>query len=208
MQVYGPSIGFTADFGSWAKSLVGMHGIAIGIGEIVGGLLFGIFGHLMVNRGRDPIVILGFLVHVLAFFLVFINIPNDAPFGETSSHAYIKSSPYIAIVSSLLLGFGDACFNTQIFSILGVIYADNSASAFALFKFIQSSAAALAFFYSDHCPLYYQLLILTIFCVMGTTAFTKVELKAGQSRSSPPIASESINEDEHEELLASDEPSA
>ena len=49
---------------------VGLHGIVVGIGEISGGLLFGIFGHFLAKRGRDPIVVLGFVVHMLAYFLV------------------------------------------------------------------------------------------------------------------------------------------
>lgn len=36
--VYGTSIGRTKSFGDDAKSLVGLHGIVIGAGEIVGGM--------------------------------------------------------------------------------------------------------------------------------------------------------------------------
>ena len=57
--VYGSSLGFTSDFGSMAKSLVGLHGIILGIGEIVGGVMFSTFGHKFVKKGRDPVVILG-----------------------------------------------------------------------------------------------------------------------------------------------------
>lgn len=177
--VYGSCIGFTKSFGDHAKSLVGVHGIVLGVGEIIGGLLFGILGHTMSNRGRDPIVILGFLVHMISFFLIFINLPSDSPFGDTSSPAYlVPSNAFLALTCSFLLGFGDACFNTQIFSILGCVFADNSAAAFAIFKFVQSSAAALAFFYSDLVPLNYQLLVLSVFCLFGTLTFTKVEWRA------------------------------
>ena len=31
-------------------------------------------------------------------------------------------SPFVAILSSFLVAFGDACFNTQVYSILGGIY--------------------------------------------------------------------------------------
>ena len=91
--VYGSSVGFTTGFGSDAKSLVGFHGIVVGVGEIAGGLLFGIFGHYLTRqRGRDPVVVLGFVLHMIAFFLVFVNLPEDAPFGDTDGHAYIASA--------------------------------------------------------------------------------------------------------------------
>ena len=78
-------------FGSERKALATMSGIFVAIGEVLGGAVFGIFGHLTVKRGRDPIVVLGFVLSMVAYFLVFINMPNEAPFGETnaSQTAYI-----------------------------------------------------------------------------------------------------------------------
>lgn len=58
---------------------------------LIGGLAFSILGTKTVRWGRDPIVIVGFVVHMLSFFLIFINIPNDAPLNETDGEAYIKS---------------------------------------------------------------------------------------------------------------------
>lgn len=43
----------------------------------------------------------------------------------------------IALLCSFLLGLGDSCFNTQLYSILGRVYAEHSTPAFAIFKFIQ-----------------------------------------------------------------------
>lgn len=48
----------------------------------------------------------------------------------------------IALLCSFLLGLGDSCFNTQLYSILGRVYADQSTAAFAIFKFIQVSFPA------------------------------------------------------------------
>lgn len=45
----------------------------------------------------------------------------------------------IALLCSFLLGLGDSCFNTQLYSILGRVYAEESMPAFAIFKFIQVS---------------------------------------------------------------------
>ena len=40
----------------------------------------------------------------------------------------------------------------------------------------QSLSAAICFFYSNHVPLYYQLLILVAFAVLGSVSFWQVEL--------------------------------
>ena len=49
----------------------------------------------------------------------------------------IFCSEGVAFACAFLLGFGDSCFNTQIYSILGSIFSRDSAPAFALFKFTQ-----------------------------------------------------------------------
>ena len=46
-------------------------------------------------------------------------------------------SKYIAILCSFLLGLGDSSFNTQIYSLIGFMFPEDSSPAFAIFKFIQ-----------------------------------------------------------------------
>ncbi|XP_038211682.1 UNC93-like protein MFSD11 [Zerene cesonia] len=173
--VYSPSIGFTLAMGDNVKQLVGLSGVFIGMGEVLGGALFGILGNKTTRWGRDPIVIMGYFIHMTSFFLIFINLPNVAPFGDTMDTSYINPSPYLAMFCSFLLGFGDACYNTQIYSILGGKYSDNSTSAFALFKFTQSLAAAACFFYSSKALLSVQLGVLAVLASVGTAAFCRVE---------------------------------
>ncbi|XP_039261374.1 UNC93-like protein MFSD11 isoform X2 [Styela clava] len=188
--VYATSVGATLQFGEDADKYVGLTGIMIGVGEIFGGLIFGIFGRRTVKYGRSPVVFLGFFLHLAAFFLIFLNIPDEAPLHQTHEVAYIDPNVVIAIGCGFLLGFGDACFNTQCFSILGVMYKSDSAPAFALFKFEQSLAAAIGFFYSNHIVLKWQLLIMVVFGVSGTLTYFKAEhsLKRRQRE-------EAINED-------------
>ncbi|KAF7248959.1 UNC93-like protein MFSD11 [Varanus komodoensis] len=206
--VYGTCIGAVNKFGTEEKSLIGLSGIFIGIGEILGG---GIFGLLSKNNrfGRNSVVMLGIVVHFVAFYLIFYNIPNDAPIASihgTDSVAFMEPSKEVAIFCSFLLGLGDSCFNTQLLSILGFLYSENSAPAFAIFKFIQvccvaekgdpirvyprhahfefsgavfqSVCAAIAFFYSNYLLLQWQLLIMAVVGFFGTLSFFTVEWKA------------------------------
>ncbi|XP_054155072.1 UNC93-like protein MFSD11 [Oppia nitens] len=181
--VYGTAIGNTnrlaADGNS--KPYIGIVGILIGCGEIVGGATFGLLGSKTNRYGRDPIVILGYVVHMVSFFLIFINIPSMASLEQTNDPAYINSNLGIALFCGFLLGLGDACYNTQMYSILGVLYRDDSAPAFALFKFVQSLAAAIAFVYTSYADIHIQVLILAIFASLGTISFSAVEWSAHSS---------------------------
>ena len=61
-----------------------LFAIVVGLGEIIGGLAFGIFG-IYLNRfiGRSPRVVLGFVCHISAFVIALINLPFDSPTVET-----------------------------------------------------------------------------------------------------------------------------
>ncbi|KAJ1130296.1 hypothetical protein NDU88_008650 [Pleurodeles waltl] len=179
--VYGTCIGATNRFGVDEKSLIGLSGIFIGIGEILGGGVFGLLMGKSARFGRNPIVLLGLVVHFLAFYLIFFNVPNDAPISSstgTESRAYMEPSISLALFCSFLLGLGDSCFNTQLLSILGFLYSEESAPAFAVFKFVQSISAAVAFFYSNYLLLQWQLLIMVLCGFLGTISFFAVEWHA------------------------------
>ncbi|XP_017041086.1 UNC93-like protein MFSD11 [Drosophila ficusphila] len=174
--VFGSAIGFTTKIAETPKEIVGLVGICIGAGEVFGGGLFGILGNKTTRYGRDPIVIAGYVMHMAAFFMTFINLPNSAPFKDTTEISYLDPPrASIALICAFLLGLGDACFNTQIYSMLGGEYVNNAVGAFALFKFTQSVAAAISFFYSSHFGLYVQLGILVVMGTIGTIAFVFVE---------------------------------
>ncbi|XP_061837983.1 UNC93-like protein MFSD11 isoform X2 [Nerophis lumbriciformis] len=175
--VYGTCIGATAQFGAAAKGLIGISGIMVGVGEIVGG---GLFGLMCKNNRfrRTSVVFLGMVVHFVAFYLIFLNIPDDAPVvfhTVTQKSPFLTPSVPIVLLCSFLLGLGDSCFNTQLYSILGCVYMEHSTPAFAIFKFIQSVFAALAFFYSGDMMLTWQLLLMVILGFGGTLCFFMVE---------------------------------
>ncbi|XP_041072506.1 UNC93-like protein MFSD11 isoform X1 [Carcharodon carcharias] len=182
--VYGTCLGATNRFGNEAKSLIGLSGIFIGVGEIIGGATFGLLNKFLskyLGIGRNPVVLLGLLTHMIAFYLIFLNVPGDAPIVPdegTNRVSYLIPSKIIAMVCSFLLGLGDSCFNTQLLSIVGFMHSEESAPAFAVFKFVQSISAAIAFGYSNYLLLEWQLLILGVAGFFGAISFVLVEWKA------------------------------
>ena len=51
--------------------------------------MFGLFGKRTNKYGRDPIILFGFVIHMVSFYLIYINLPEDSPIGETSGDTYI-----------------------------------------------------------------------------------------------------------------------
>ena len=101
-------------FGEDRNSLATLSGVLVGMGEVLGGIIFGFMGHMTIKRGRDPIVMIGFVVSMVAYFLMFINIAPNAPLNETDDIGFISPNITPAIFTSFLLGFSDACFMTQV----------------------------------------------------------------------------------------------
>ena len=56
---------------------------------VPGGGLFGILGKKTNHFGRDPIILLGYVVHMVAFYLIFLSLPEDSPIRETEQPTYI-----------------------------------------------------------------------------------------------------------------------
>ena len=56
-----------------------------------GGLLFGIFSKQTKRVGHDFVVLLGYCIHLVAFYLVFLNLPMSSPIMETEGPTYLMS---------------------------------------------------------------------------------------------------------------------
>ncbi|XP_022693543.1 UNC93-like protein MFSD11 isoform X2 [Varroa jacobsoni] len=179
--VYSTAIGFTMEFGDDSSKYVPISGLLIGTGEVLSGLAFSIFDDYTKRMGRSKIVLMGFVVHVATFGLAFINLPANSVHGKTKDNGIIHSSIELALLCSFLLGFGDGCFNTQIYSLIGYVYSKDSSSAFGLFKFMQSIAAATFFFLSTILILPYQLGVLLVSASLGTICFMCVSGHAPES---------------------------
>ncbi len=54
------------------------------VGEIVVGTAFGIFGRFTVRQGRGSVVLLGCVVSMVAYLLILLLLPKEAPLGQTT----------------------------------------------------------------------------------------------------------------------------
>ncbi|XP_039280863.1 UNC93-like protein MFSD11 isoform X2 [Nilaparvata lugens] len=160
--IYSPCIGFTLKFGTVSKQLVPLSGLCSGVGSLIGGST----QILMSDRisqyraGRSVAALVGFASQLLAYSLILLNLPNSSVFGNTNELAIIESSTYIALACSVLLGLGDSCYNTQIYSLMAEMFPHDSAQSCALYTFTKGILVAASFYCSNSLGLYTQLAIL------------------------------------------------
>jgi len=169
--IYPSSISFTKKLAENTKTIMAFNAIAQGFGQATAGFLFGILGDKTKKLGRSFIVLIGSVVHLLVFVAVYINFPANAPLDNTYDEGIIKPSPVIAVICGYFLGFGDACWNTQIFALLVSRYNKKSAEAFSLFKFFQSLTTAIAFLYASYLKMWAHILILVVTGILGFVSF-------------------------------------
>lgn len=86
---YVTAVGATNAFGNDSSKLIGLCGMSIGVGEILGGGLFGLMGKRFNRRGRSPIILFGFILHLIAFVFTFLNLPDDSTTGKTEHQSYL-----------------------------------------------------------------------------------------------------------------------
>lgn len=67
------------------------------ISFFIGGFLFSILGKKTSENNADSkgfsysaVVALGFIVNIIAYGLIFINLPDDSPFGDTNTKSFIE----------------------------------------------------------------------------------------------------------------------
>ncbi|KAI1718617.1 ion channel regulatory protein UNC-93 domain-containing protein [Ditylenchus destructor] len=180
--IYPTCVASTQKLGVNTRVLLALNTICVGLGQVTSSLLFGLLGAKTRRLGRDGIIILGAIVHLLAYVAIFINFPAGSPLGKTNDAGLIEPSVSIALLCGFLLGFGDACWNTQINAFLAVEYSEESAQAFSVFKFFVHLGTSVAFYYSKVVELQWHLFILTILGVAASASFFILERMAKRNQ--------------------------
>ncbi|XP_055329538.1 UNC93-like protein MFSD11 [Paramacrobiotus metropolitanus] len=176
-NINGTALGYTRAFGNLRESLVGLNGVFQGVGEITGGVFLGIFGAWSNRKGRDVFLVLGLMVHLSAFYLIFLNMPPLSPLQMTNELSYIGPNPYVAMLCTALIGFGDAIWNNQLMAYLGSVYPFQTVAAFGVYQFMTAVANVIAFGYSTVLTLPFQLLIMGITGIPALAGYCWLEWK-------------------------------
>merc|ERR1712227_790061 len=171
--IYVTSIGNTNQMEEHARML-GLVGAFIGVGQVVGGGTF-VFASKLVEKISRIMLLNGALfLHAAAFALVVMNIPKSANIGATDELGAFFDVPNrtLALVTAVMLGPGDAAINNVIYSTVSTVWKEESASAFALMKCLQSSAAAISFGIASSINIWWHISVLGVIGLITVVTFT------------------------------------
>lgn len=116
--------------------IIPFNALAIGAGQISGGLLAGSIQKIMKLRSPQIILLAG-SGHSIAFALAFLCLPFDSTMRTTESATYISPTLSLVLIISFLLGISDALWQTQLYVAIGRLFKNNTIEAFAIYKFLQ-----------------------------------------------------------------------
>ncbi|CAJ0955386.1 unnamed protein product, partial [Mesorhabditis belari] len=175
--------------------------LALGLGEIIGGLLFGVGAKTKSPYGRRIVVLMGTVLLVLGFLMSFLFLPVDSPQKKTDEIAFIEPTLWFSLATAFVFGLGDSCWQTQAYTIAGGIYKDKDAApAFALFQFFQAGSAGICFYISSILNLYWQLGLLSIFAILSTIAFYILQQWALEEQNIDKVTSQEEIKPENSEI--------
>lgn len=173
--VYTSCLSATLPLKIFSDLVIPYNALSIGAGQIAGGVVTGPLMKILRMRSQH-IIYLAFVGHLTSFILAYLCLPYDSTVHSTDASTYLAPTLNLTLIISFLLGVSDAFWQTQIYVTIGQVFKEDPVNAFAIFKFFQSMAACVSFFYSSFLFLPSQLLILTIGCVASTFFFLKVRL--------------------------------
>jgi len=135
--------------------------ISFGAGEVIGSLSAGHFAGII---GRRVIFLASFIFQISALVVVYFLVEGNF------SKILVHDVQIMFCVGNLLFGFGDACLQTMVYSILGNMFSDRSAQAFAWYKLLQSLGYTVSFLISI--PLVHNVVaivcyFLAVLCIVG-----------------------------------------
>ncbi|KAJ3439677.1 et translation product-related [Anaeramoeba flamelloides] len=130
-----------------------------GVIDVLGGV---INGKLSDNIGKWPIIIAASIANIAGGVIIL--------FAS-------KKRIWLYFLGQAFFGYSDSGFNTQIYSILGLLFNNNEESAFAMFRLLQSLSTAAVFYYGNYLSLFQNICILWAFLLTGLVFLFYLDFK-------------------------------
>ncbi|KAJ3433075.1 et translation product-related [Anaeramoeba flamelloides] len=127
--------------------------------DVLGGI---INGKLSDNIGKWPIIIAASFANIAGGVIIL--------FAS-------KKRIWLYFLGQAFFGYSDSGFNTQIYSILGLLFNNDEESAFAMFKLVQSLSTAAVFYYGNYLGLFQNICILWAFLLAGLVFLFYLDFK-------------------------------
>lgn len=160
-------------------SLAGTTGVFVGMGDIVGGVLFGLLGSRIERRiGRSSIIAFGLVCGLAAYWAALSNLPSASLAARSSAAPLLgdgHSRQWIVLLGGFLLGIADAAYQTQLPALVKALYPNESAAAFAIVKFCSSASSTLTLFLAVYINLPIVVALLAIVGLLALAGFIGAE---------------------------------
>ncbi|KAM9992500.1 hypothetical protein ACTFIY_009935 [Dictyostelium cf. discoideum] len=134
-----------------------------------------ILGKLSYKIGRKILILISTISSIIGTILIILvnqsKIIHFSTANNDNNNNYGEYKILFYFIGSALLGFSDAGFNTQLYSLLGVLYPTNGEAAVGVFKFVQSTATAVAFIYGPYASLFENIFVLDCFVIISCVFF-------------------------------------
>ena len=108
------SVSFTRALGGDRKSLMGLTSVLVSLGSMAGGLMLISLKEVVNKRGRSLVILTGLATHLTSFALSLVHLPHLSPLGDTDQAPLVSPHMVTVLFMALLMGLGDAAFNTQV----------------------------------------------------------------------------------------------
>ncbi|KAN0029755.1 hypothetical protein ACTA71_007892 [Dictyostelium dimigraforme] len=131
-----------------------------------------VLGKLSDKFGRKVLILISTISCI--FGTVLICLAGQSKVIPITGNNSISNDEYKILcyfIGSASLGFSDAGFNTQLYSLLGALYPTNGEAAVGVFKFVQSTATAIAFIYGPYTSLFENVVVLDSLIVISCVFF-------------------------------------
>ncbi|VDL73609.1 unnamed protein product [Nippostrongylus brasiliensis] len=160
------------------------YSIAVGIGEVVMGVIITTMSKRVKNFGLEPTMFTGFGLTTVVLGLILCSVPQWATVRHTDEPAwFIQPSAVLSTSIAFLIGMADSCINNVRNVICALALPDKRSQAFAISKFYQALSGAILMFISPYLSIaHYTSIIFCSLCV-STVCFVVIAGKTKRSES-------------------------